>query len=238
MSSARSCSWIVLALLTASSAALAQDQNAAFSAALDQDQNAASSAAWGQDQNADLTSSYSRTAVLTAERIKKAGELTPPERSKTEKALFRYDNSVGGLAFIFESWHGFQLASGGFPAGAGTNFGVRYTRDLGRVRPALDPDRANRVELETLGAYSTHHYFRGSAAIDIHHLGGGPFDLRFGGQHYEYPEEDFFGFGQDSLKNNRTDYLLRSTEAGTELKWTPRLFDIAGGVAYLDPTIG
>ena len=43
--------------------------------------------------------------------------------------------------------------------------------------------------------------------------------MRVGGQHYEFPEEDFFGFGQDSQEENRTDYLLRSTEGGVGLHW-------------------
>jgi hypothetical protein len=210
-------SWIVLLLLVA----------------------AASAPAVAQDQERDQNSADSRAALLAAEREQKAAESSPPERSAVERALYRYDNGTGSLPFIFQSWHGLQLAGGSFPAGAGTTFGVRLTRDLGRPRPAADPNRANRVEVDALGAYSTRGYSRVAADFNTYRLGGAPLDLRVRAQHYEYPQEDFFGFGQDSSEANRTNYLLRSTEAGAALRWKPaKLIEVAGGASYLDPRLG
>ena len=56
-------------------------------------------------------------------------------------------------------------------------FGTRYTRTLGTVRPATDPDRANRVELDLLGAYSTRSYWRASTAVNFYRVGGAPLDV-------------------------------------------------------------
>src|SRR5262245_11039202 len=180
MSMARSC--MVLLLLATASPARAQDQN----------------------QTADA----SRAALLAAERDKKAAETVPPQRTRIERALYNYDNGFG-TPFIFQPWHGLQLASGHFPAGAGTAFGVSFTRDLGSNRPGADPNRPNRVELKTLAAYSTRGYWRGAAGLNIYQLGGAPLVLGVRGQRFEYPQQDFFGLGQDSLETNRTSYLLR-----------------------------
>jgi surface antigen Omp85-like protein len=193
--------------------------------------------ALAQDDSAQI-SSASRAALLAAERDAKATETVPPQRSRIERALYGYDNGAG-TPFIFQPWHGFQLAGGSFPAGAGTTFGVRFMHDLGPNRPAADPNRANRVEVETLAAYSTRGYARGSAGLNIYHLGGAPLDVRVRAQRYEYPQEDFFGLGQDSLEENRTNYLLRSSEANAEVQWKPaRLLDIGGGFAYMTPQVG
>jgi hypothetical protein len=184
MSSARS--WVVLLLMaTASTPAVAQDQDGL------------------------QISDRSRTALLAAEREKKETEATPPQRSRIERALYGYDNGAG-TPFIFQPWHGFQLAGGSFPAGAGTTFGVAFTHDLGPTRPAADPNRPNRMEIQTVAAYSTRGYSRGSAGFAISRLGGAPLDVRARAQHYEFPQEDFFGLGQDSLEANRTKSIRTS----------------------------
>jgi hypothetical protein len=200
---------------------------------------AASAPASAQAPDQDQASAPLRAALLDGEREKKATETSPPLRGTIERALSVYDKKGGGVPFVFQPWHGFRLAASGFPAGAGLKFGVGFAHDLGRVRPAADPERPNRVEVDTLAAYSTRGYYRGAAGLNFYHLGGAPLGLRVRAQHYEYPEEDFFGFGQDSLEDNRTSYLLRSTEGSAALQWKPgRLIDLGGGLSYLRPEIG
>jgi hypothetical protein len=199
---------------------------------------AASAPALAQDQDSDQISEASRAALLAAERDKKATEIVPPQRGRIERALYGYDNGAG-TPFVFQPWHGFQMAGGSFPAGAGTTFGVAFTHDLGSAPPAADPNRANRMEIQTVAAYSTRGYSRGSAGLNIYRLGGRALDVRTRVQHYEFPQEDFFGIGQDSLESNRTTYLLRSSEASADVQWKPgNLFEIGGGFAYLTPQIG
>jgi hypothetical protein len=199
---------------------------------------AASAPASAQDQDADPTSAASRAALLAAEREKKATETSLPQRSKVERALLWYDDNWYGIPFVFQSWHGLHLADSRFPAGAGVKVAVGFTHDLGRIRPAADPDRPNRVEIDALGAYSTRDYSRGEVDINIYHLGGAPLSVRVGAQHYEFPQQDFFGFGQQSVEDNRTNYLLRSTEAGAAVQRNAlSVIEITGGVSYLNPTI-
>jgi hypothetical protein len=133
---------------------------------------AASLPASAQDQNPDQASEGSRAALLAAEREKKATETEPPQRSKVERWLYRYDNSGVATPFIFAPWHGLHLAGANFPAGAGTKIGVGYTRDVGRARPAADRNRPNRIEFDAVGAYSTQGYSRGAAGLNLYRLGG------------------------------------------------------------------
>ena len=191
-----------------------------------------------QERTEDQTSVRSRADLLATEREEKTSQTEPPKRSKVEHALSVYDNWEG-IPFVFQSWHGFHLGGAGFPAGAGTKFGIGYTHDLGRVRPAADPNRPNRMELDAVAAYSTQGYFRGTVGLNVHHVGGAPLSVNISAQHYEFPQQEFFGFGQDSNENDRTNYLMRSTEATAGLQWKPmRLLDISGGVSYLNPAIG
>src|SRR5262245_60616395 len=129
---------------------------------------AAGAPALAQEQGVDELS-LSRAALLAAEREKKASDSTPPERDKVEHALYKYDN-WSGLPFLTRPWHGFQRPGAGFPAGAGFVFGLGYRHDLGRVRPAGDPERPNRLEADGAGAYSTRESLLGQAGLTIHHI--------------------------------------------------------------------
>lgn len=188
-----------------------------------------------QDQPAPSTS---RISLLTAERDRKATTVAPPTRSSTERALYWYDNQYV-LAKIFGGWHGLHLGGGDFPAGAGVKFGIGFTHELGSETSGPNPRRSNRFDIDAVAAYSTRGYTRAAAAFYVRNLGGAPLDLRVRTQYYEFPQEDFFGLGPDSRKQDRTDYLLGSTETGADLQWKPTKFvDLGGGIAYLTTRVG
>lgn len=66
-----------------------------------------------------------------------------------------------------------------------------------------------------------------------------PIDVGVRGQHARFPQEDFFGLGRFSRRENRTDYLLESTEAGAGLQWEPaKPVRLAVGLSYVSPRIG
>jgi hypothetical protein len=195
------------------------------------------SAALAQAPEADQAAVPLRASLLTAEREQKATATSPPQRGKVERALYRYDTGFG-TPFLFQSWHGLHLGASDFPAGAGIKFGVGYTHDIGPARAADDPDRPNRLEVDGVAAYGTRGYSRGAAGLNVHHLGGAPLELRVRGQHYEFDQQDFFGFGPHSSKDNRTNYMLKSTEVNGELSWMPKDIEITGGIGYLKPRLG
>lgn len=177
-----------------------------------------------------------RAAVLAAARQATEAEAKAPKRSSTERRLYWYDNQYV-LAKLFGGWKGVHLAGGSFPAGAGLKFGVGYDKML--TAADADPDLPNRVALTARAAYSTRGYARVSTGLNFRNVGGAPVDVGVMGQYYEFPQEDFFGIGRNSLKTNRTDYLLRSVEGGATVRWRPgRWWDFGAGASYLTPEIG
>ena len=69
-------------------------------------------------------------------------------------------------------------------------------------------------------------------------LGGSHVDIGASGQYYDFPQEDFFGLGMDSLESNRTNYRLEAYESGVTVRWKPSRLQFGGGVAYFSPRIG
>src|ERR1051325_9064791 len=161
--------------------------------------------------------SLTRAALLAAAREQKSQELKPVERSKVEKGLYWYDNQ-NLLPKIFGKWKGIHIGGGGFPAGAGTKFGVAFDHAIGSEENA---DRANRFDVNGVAARSTRGYQRYGGGLTMRHIGGSAFDARVFGQKFEFPQEDLFGIGQSSSRDERTNYLHEGTEVGGELQWSP-----------------
>jgi hypothetical protein len=190
------------------------------------------SGALAQDQGSVPSS---RAGLLAAERDRKASETAAPERSAVERALYWYDNQYL-LTRILGGWNGLHLAGGDFPAGAGMKYGAGFTRTLGS---ASAPDRPNQLTIDALAAHSTRGYTRAAATLGIERIAGTSLAARVKGQYYDFPQEDFFGFGETSQPENRANYRHESTEAGAELQWRPgRSIEFAGGLWFVSPTIG
>jgi hypothetical protein len=197
---------------------------------------ALSSAAMGQTAQTQAQEPSTRAGVLEAARVERTGDVTPPARSSTERALYWYDNQYV-LAKLFGGWKGIHLAGGDFPAGAGMKFGVGFDKALTSSDP--DPNLPNRVDLTARAAYSTRGYARVSTGVNLRNIGGAPVDISVLGQFYEFPQEDFFGIGRDSLDSDRSNYLLDSSEAGLAVRWRPwKVLDFGAGGWYLAPRIG
>jgi hypothetical protein len=172
-----------------------------------------------------------RALALAAERDAKSATVTTPKRTSIEEKLYWYDNQHL-LDKVFAGWHGLHLAGGDFPAGAGTKYGIGYdTASPDAIHP-------NRIDVSARAARSTMGYTRVSGSVAVRPVPA-PIEINFGAQKYEFPQEDFFGFGVSSLQSNRTDYLLRSTEVGADLRWTPRRpLAFTAGVWRLRPETG
>ena len=84
-----------------------------------------------------------RQSLLDDARRQLESESTPPTRSRVERFLYWYDETeVLGRVFSGRIGSGFHLASGGFPAGAGTTAAVGYDRTFprhGDDRPEAEP---------------------------------------------------------------------------------------------------
>jgi outer membrane protein assembly factor BamA len=177
---------------------------------------------WAADQDPQPTT---RTSLLTEEREKKAASTAPPQRTVVERGLSWYDNQYL-LANIVAGWKGIHFTSGRFPAGAGTGVGVGFTR-------------GERVQFDAAAAYTTRGYRRISAAVNMKDIGDKRIDFQLRAQHYELPEEDFFGFGSASREQDRTSYLLEGAELGSSLRVRPaKYIEITGGLSYISNRTG
>jgi hypothetical protein len=179
--------------------------------------------------------SATRAGVLDEARQALTSQSAAPERSWIERKLYWYDNQYV-LAKIFGGWKGIRIGGGDFPAGAGMKFGAAYDKALTAADP--DPALPNRVDLAIRSAYSTRGYVRLRGGVNTRNLGGRPIDADVFGQYYEFPQEDYFGPGIDSLESNRTNYLLDAIEAGGAVHWRPYKLDLGAGASYLSPRIG
>jgi hypothetical protein len=175
-----------------------------------------------------------REESLRTVRQQLEGQSEPPERSRLERWLYWYDNhDIMDRVFKGTIGRGFHIASGGFPAGAGATIGLGYDKTL----HTGDPGRPlpNSVAIAARGAYSRRGYKRLSAGTTWGDIGGSSLHLTGFGQYYEYPQEDFFGFGPDSSEDARTNYLIDAVDTGASLHWTPRKFDFGTSVSYFNP---
>jgi hypothetical protein len=164
-----------------------------------------------------------------------AGDTTAPQRSAVERGLYWYDNQYL-LAKVFGGWKGIRIGGGDFPAGAGMKFGVAYDKPLTKADP--DPTTPNQIAFAARGAYSTRGYTRVRGGVDARNLGGRFIDANAFGQFFEFPQEDYFGIGMDSVESNRTNYLLEAVETGGAVHWRPSRLDFGGGVSYFSPRVG
>ena len=180
----------------------------------------------------------SRASALRAERKAKLAETKPPGRSSLEKGLQHYDAGMLLFGTVQNGWHGFRLAGGDFPAGAGLNVGVGY-RNLAVGSVYADADMPNRVDIDLVAATSTRAYHQLSGEVSFQNIAGSIFNVRARGQWYEHPEEDFFGLGSGSLETDRTSYLERGLELGGDFWLEPvRGLHFGGGATYSNPRIG
>jgi surface antigen Omp85-like protein len=176
-----------------------------------------------------------RANILDDARQALTSQSAPPTRSKVETGLYWYDNQYV-LTKVLSGWKGIHLAGGDFPAGAGIKFGVGYDRALTSHDP--DPALPNRVAVNARAAYSTMGYARLRAGVNASNLGGVPVDVSGFSQYYEFPQEDFFGFGMHSQESDRTNYLLDAYESGGSVRWRPFFLDLSAGGSYISPGIG
>lgn len=166
-----------------------------------------------------------RAQEVRALREAKARDQQPHRRGRIEAALFKIEEDLV-LERVLNPPRGVYARIGGLGEGAGFGGGPGY-----RYRtPAWAFDASAAVSLKR--------YVLGEATLTAPGLAReGPF-VELNGRRRDFPEEDFFGLGPDTLEDQRTNFALRDTlvrgTGGVRIGW------LRGGVAfgYLDPSIG
>lgn len=175
------------------------------------------------------------TRAEEAQKLREAKQASkrPYKRKAIEAALFKIEDSL-----LIERWlnppRGFHLRLGGVGEGSGLGFGpgYRYIGDSFEVRASAAGSLKKYFIAE--GAVR----FPGTRQDSLFSVRDGAF-VEVYARRRDFPQEDFFGLGPDSLKDNRSDYAIRDTYA----RVTPgyrigRKVGMGVNVGYLDPETG
>jgi outer membrane protein assembly factor BamA len=170
-----------------------------------------------------------RAEVLEQEREAKSQALTPPEVGRVERVLLSLEN---GRFFerLLAPPEGFYPKIGNITAGSGFALGPAY-RKSGLL--------GERADFGAFAAVSLQRYWILDASLTFPALADGRVFADVHGRLFDFPSEDFFGLGPDSLRGDETTYTLRSSQVGVSggtkpLSW----LTLGAGVDHLTPSIG
>ena len=159
-------------------------------------------------------------------REQQAKEVQAYQPNGLERGLnFAEDRAI----FLLDR-EGFHPKLGSLTTGSGFAYGVGFRdRDL----------FSNRGALEIWAAGSIKRYWATEARLRFPRLANNHLYLETWGSHRDYPQENFFGLGPESERDNRSDYAIRTNHFGGRAGVRPVEHLLAGGgVEYLEPRLG
>ena len=161
-----------------------------------------------------------RAEILRREREEKAQDLKPPEPSGMEKWLLKLED---GRLFerILNPAEGLYPKVGNITPGSGFAGGPAYRH----------PRLIGPVDFSAIAAVSTLAYWKVESRLRVPDLAGGRLALDGYGQWSDYPTEQFYGIGPDSLRLREARYGLANIVYGGMATLTPRPWLIFTGTA-------
>ncbi len=172
-----------------------------------------------------------RAGELQAERAAKARDLKPPKRSRIERFLFKLEDDL-----LIERWlnppRGVHLRLGGIAEGSGFGAGPGYRYSNGQF------------DFRISAAGSLRGYTIGETSLVLPGAVKDGLFVELYARRRDFPQEDFFGIGPRSLKEQRTNFALRDLFVSATPGWRKgidsdrRRFVAGVQVGYLDPSIG
>lgn len=170
-----------------------------------------------------------RAQLLAAKRAEKAADLRPYEPSKLEKFVAAAEE--GRLRRLITPQNGF-FAEYGYtykPVGSGIGFGGGFRHDLF--------DRQARIELEAGATFRGYQLLR--ADFFLPRLARERLELGIEGTYKRHPQEDFYGTGPQSIRDDRVSYLYEGQDIQGRAVVTLTPWWRAGGRAgHLSPSLG
>jgi Omp85 superfamily domain len=178
-----------------------------------------SSVAWSQEPS-------TREEADRQRREQKAQEVTPYEPNGLERAM---DFAEEKAIFILDR-EGFHPKLGSLTTGSGFAYGLGFRdRDL----------FSNTGALEIWAAGSVKRYWATEARLRFPRLADNHLYLETWASHRDYPQENFFGLGPDSNRDDRSDYAIRTDHFGGRAGVRPvSHLLVGGGLEYLQPRLG
>lgn len=169
-----------------------------------------------------------RAEALRREREQKAAQLAPPEPTRLEQLLLDLES---GRLFerLLNPAEGIYPKIGNVTAGSGIALGPAYRQ------PGL---LGGHADLSAFAAGSFQKYWLMETRLKMPRLAGERIALDVHAQRYDFPDEDFFGLGPSSRREDHTTFGLRNTVAGASasvraLPW----LTAGGGVDHLSPRV-
>jgi hypothetical protein len=159
-------------------------------------------------------------------REEKSREVQPYKQSGFERTMhFVEDKAI----FILDR-EGFYPKLGSLTTGSGFAYGLGFRdRDLFNNTGALD----------LWAASSIRGYWAVESRLTFPELANKRLLLEAWAAHRDYPDEDFFGLGPNSDRDNQTTYAIKSDLFGGRAGVRPFPILLAGGgVEYLNPRLG
>jgi surface antigen Omp85-like protein len=172
------------------------------------------------------TAQETRAESLRQEREEKQRAVEPYEAGFLEKTLKALE--TGGVPLITRERIYVKLGS--ITTGSGFAYGLGYRRS--RLLPG---DGA----IDVWAGATPKGYWAAEGRVRFTGLAGGRLVAEGYGRRHEYPQEDYFGLGPDSLRSSQSDYTLLSTIVGGLAGFKPAsAVTIGGGLEYIAPSIG
>ena len=160
-------------------------------------------------------------------REQQAKEVGTYQANGVERAMdFAEDKAI----FILDR-EGFHPKLGSLTVGSGFAYGLGFRdRDL----------FSNRGALEVWAAGSVKGYWATEARLRFPRLADNHLYLEAWGSRRDYPQENFFGLGPDSNRDDRSDYAIRTNHFGGRVGVRPfaRHLLVGGGLEFLQPRLG
>ena len=149
------------------------------------------------------------TRAEQIEQQRDSQQLTPPEPDKLERILDKFQNN-SATHWFSGGLNGFGLKIGGLVTGAGFGLGPTFNRpDL------LDEN----LHLRISAVASFKQYYLVDGLMSFPRLYGKRLQVDFYGAHSDSPQLPYYGPGNNSRIEGRTDYRLEQTNLDFRLGW-------------------
>lgn len=173
-----------------------------------------------------------RAEEQRAQREAKSRELRPHKRSTVEAVLFKIEDDLL-VERILAPPRGIHARLGQIGEGAGFGGGPDYQL------------KTFRFDLRASAAASVRGYFiaegaarfPGTLGEDLYTWKNGPY-VELYARRRDFPQEDFYGLGPDSLEENRSDFALRDTFGQVTGGFRQGHLTAGVNAGYLDPSVG
>ena len=169
-----------------------------------------------------------RADVLRREREEKAQQLQPPQPGRMERLLLDLERGRF-MERLLNPPEGLYPRIGNITAGSGISFGPGY-----RLAGLF----GGHADVQTFAAASFSKYWMLDARLLMPRLASERVSIGIHGQRYEFPEQEFFGIGPTSNREDLVLYGLANTVIGATSAYSPaRWLTVRGGVNHLSPRV-